>query len=94
MTTDWLNVLKRAKKSSILDGNLKKVHYDLLDGRELVEEYNTETNCVTRRAWRCKNALKSELEWDIEIGDPEPIINPNEPLLIKENAAQVIVIHK
>lgn len=54
-----------------------------------MEEYNTDTNVVTRRAWKCKNTLKEEPDWNIEIGDPEPLLNKAENLIIKENAAQV-----
>ncbi|KAJ8957934.1 hypothetical protein NQ318_001931 [Aromia moschata] len=71
--SDWFTQLKKAKKSCIVDGKLKKVHYSFGDGREMVEEYNTDTNVVTRRAWRVNKELKGEDKWDIELGDPEPV---------------------
>lgn len=89
--TDWFTQLKSAKKSSIVDGNLKKIHYDLENGQELVEEYNLDTCVLTRRAWKRKKELKNDDQWDVEIGDPEPMFNKDENVLIKENANQPFV---
>ncbi|KAK0083258.1 hypothetical protein PV326_006826 [Microctonus aethiopoides] len=62
----WLKTLQDAKKTAIIQ-----------DGKELVEEYNTSTNVVTRRAWREKDKLGKNVEWNVEIGDPEPNKNGN-----------------
>ncbi|KAL3278855.1 hypothetical protein HHI36_016375 [Cryptolaemus montrouzieri] len=88
---NWLNQLKDAKKSAIADDYLKKVHYEFKDGRELVEEYNLQTNVVTRRAWRTKDKIGNENEWDIELGDPEPRFGDESQMVIKENASQPII---
>lgn len=88
--TDWFSQLKKAKKSCIVDGKLKRVHFDFGDGREMVEEYNLDTNVVTRRAWRCNRDLKGEDKWEVEIGDPEPMYNKEEMLMIQENSNQVL----
>lgn len=69
-------------------GNLKKVHYDIADGRELVEEYNMDTGVLTRRAWKVKNDLGGDGRWEIEIGDPEPTVMKDDAL-IKEHSSQV-----
>ncbi|KAK0159811.1 hypothetical protein PV327_010884 [Microctonus hyperodae] len=68
----WLKTLQDAKKTAIIQNGTRKVHFLLNDGRELVEEYNTTTNVVTRRAWRVKDKLGKNGEWNVEIGDPEP----------------------
>ncbi|KAK0160178.1 hypothetical protein PV328_007608 [Microctonus aethiopoides] len=73
----WLKTLQDAKKTAIIQDGTKKVHFLLNDGRELVEEYNTSTNVVTRRAWREKDKLGQNVEWNVEIGDPEPNKNGN-----------------
>jgi hypothetical protein len=89
--TDWLAQIKNAKKSCMVENNLKKVHYELGNGREMVEEYNMDTNVVTRRAWRIKNEMGGEDKWDVEIGDPEVHFNGEQQLLIKEDASQPVV---
>lgn len=73
----------------MVDKNLKKVHYEFEDGKELVEEYDLTTNCVTRRAWRCNKELKGEESWEIEVGDPTPKYNAEEKCMIREDASQV-----
>lgn len=89
--SDWLLQLKNAKKTCLVENNLKKVHYDLASGQELVEEYNTDTNVLTRRAWKRKTELRNDDQWNIEIGDPEPVYNKEESILIKENSTQPFV---
>lgn len=87
--SNWVSTLLNAKKSCITQKNLLKVHYALPDGKELVEEYDTNTYVLTRRAWKLKNKIGDEDEWDIEIGDPEPTIINDNGHFIKENSNQV-----
>lgn len=89
--SDWFSQLKNAKKTSMEENNFKKIHYDLGNGQELVEEYNLDTNVLTRRAWKRNTELKNDDQWEIEIGDPEPIYNKNENILIRENSSQPCV---
>ncbi|XP_018323341.1 protein DPCD [Agrilus planipennis] len=91
MEKDWITLLKNAKKTCISQNNLRKVHYELEDGQEMVEEYNMDTEVLTRRAWRKKSKIKSNDEWDIEIGDPEPKLAENESLIIQENSNQPFI---
>lgn len=89
--SDWLSQLKSAKKSCLVDNTFKKIHYELGNGQEMVEEYNINTNVLTRRAWKRKTELKNDEKWDIEVGDPEPMYNKDETVLIKENSSQPFV---
>lgn len=76
----------------MIDGNLKKVRYDFDDGKVMVEEYNTDTYVVTRRAWKSNSKIDSDDKWDVELGDPEPVYNQDDNLIIKENSSQVGLI--
>lgn len=91
---EWLTKVRNAKKTCILENNLKKVHFLFDDKSEMVEEYNTETECLTRRAWRLKNDLGGEGKWEVEIGDPEPtrMEGSNDNVHIKESNEAVIII--
>lgn len=86
--SEWLNQIKQAKKTCMLQDNLKKVHFDFENGREMVEEYNLDTNVVTRRAWKVKGQMGGAGEWEIELGDPE-YSQKEHTLVIKENSSQV-----
>ncbi|KAG5889939.1 hypothetical protein JTB14_018834 [Gonioctena quinquepunctata] len=89
--TDWASQIKQAKKSCLLDKNLKKIHYNFQNGKEMVEEYNMDTGVLTRRAWRCKQNLSGKDEWDVEIGDPEPTYGTESQQIIRESSNQPIV---
>lgn len=86
---NWVSSLLKAKKSCITQNNLLKVHYALPDGNEMVEEYDMNTNVLNRRAWKLKNRIGGEDDWNIEIGDPEPCIQKNDAVIIKEHPNQV-----
>lgn len=88
--TDWYNRILKAKKSCLVQNNLRKIHYLFDNGQEMVEEYNTDTKVLTRRAWRKKDELGNEDDWDIEIGDPEPSCFKREQFII-ESSTQVNV---
>ncbi|XP_050315058.1 protein DPCD [Anthonomus grandis grandis] len=92
--TDWFSKLQNAKKTCLVEKNLKKVHYDFGDGKELVEEYDLTTNCIVRRAWKCSKGLKDEGSWEIEVGDPEPVYNAEEKCMIRENVNQPFVTRR
>lgn len=49
----------------------RKVHFLLENGKEMVEEYNMNTNVVVRRAWKEKNSFGTNVGWTVEVGDPE-----------------------
>ncbi|XP_017772293.1 PREDICTED: protein DPCD-like [Nicrophorus vespilloides] len=72
MDDRWFECVKSAEKSALVQGNTKKVHYHFENGREMVEEYNLDTNVLSRRAWKINNEMGGEGDWDIEVGDPMP----------------------
>ncbi|CAH1155587.1 unnamed protein product [Phaedon cochleariae] len=91
--SDWLSQIKNAKKSCLVDRNLKKVHYAFENGREMVEEYNMDTNVLTRRAWKSKKELGLQDNWEVEMGDPEPTPSKDETL-IQESSNQPFVTRR
>lgn len=89
----WIQTLKNAKKTCIQQGNLRKVHYELPDEKEMVEEYNMDAGIITRRAWKLKQKVGGEGQWFIEIGDPEPENQSSgDGLLLKPSSAEVFNI--
>jgi len=67
----------------------RKVHFLLEDGKEMVEEYNTNTNVVVRRAWKEKNGFGTNIGWTVEVGDPELKQNNIEIYGIEESSNAV-----
>lgn len=87
--TIWYRSLVDAEKTCLKEDKLKKIHYKFEDGREMVEEYNVDTNVMCRRAWKVKGKIGGEGKWDVEVGDPIPDASPNNDVDIKEANDQV-----
>lgn len=90
----WLNYIRNARKSSITTGTIQKVSYVFDDGAEMLEEYNTETTVLMRRAWKKKEKIPftrfndTIFDWDIELGDMFPRIDESN-FFLKESTATV-----
>lgn len=74
--TIWYRSLLDAEKSCIKEDKLKKIHYKFQDDKEMVEEYNVDTQVLLRRAWKVKGKIGGEGKWEVEIGDPIPDATP------------------
>lgn len=72
----WYKSLLNAEKSCLKADQIKKIHYKFEDGREMVEEYNMDTQVMLRRAWKVRGKLGGEGSWDVEVGDPIPEATP------------------
>ncbi|CAG9787852.1 unnamed protein product [Diatraea saccharalis] len=70
--TSWYRALMDAEKSCLKEDKIKKLHYKFDDDKEMVEEYNVDTQVLLRRAWKVKRKLGGEGQWSVEIGDPIP----------------------
>lgn len=75
--TIWYRSLLDAEKSCLKEDKLKKIHYKFQDDKEMVEEYNVDTQVLLRRAWKVKGKIGGEGKWDVEIGDPIPDATPH-----------------
>ncbi|KAJ8723423.1 hypothetical protein PYW08_003335 [Mythimna loreyi] len=74
--TIWYRSLLDAEKSCMKEDKLKKIHYKFQDEKEMVEEYNADTQVLLRRAWKVKGKLGGAGKWEVEIGDPIPDATP------------------
>jgi len=61
----------------------------LKDGREMVEEYDMDTNVIVSRAWKIKNHFGTFVDWEIEIGNIEPKQNNLQTVGIQESSNSV-----
>ncbi|XP_026748949.1 protein DPCD [Galleria mellonella] len=93
--TIWYKSLLGAEKSCLKEDKIKKVHYKFEDDREMVEEYNVDTQVLLRRAWKVKSKLGGDGKWEVEIGDPIPDPTPNVEIAdIVESKDQPIVTRR
>uniref|UniRef100_A0A2A4IZW6 Protein DPCD n=1 Tax=Heliothis virescens TaxID=7102 RepID=A0A2A4IZW6_HELVI len=75
--TIWYRSLLDAEKSCLKEDKIKKIHYKFQDDKEMVEEYNVDTQVLLRRAWKVKGKLGGDGKWEVEIGDPIPDATPH-----------------
>ncbi|XP_012541146.1 protein DPCD [Monomorium pharaonis] len=95
MTPDsWLRIIQNARKTAIIEDGKRKVHFLLEDGKEMVEEYNTNTNVVVRRAWKKKNGFGTNIGWTVEVGDPELKQNNIEIYGIEESSSAPFITRR
>ncbi|XP_058462355.1 protein DPCD [Malaya genurostris] len=80
----WLAKIRSADKSSVIQGTVRKVHYNFTDGTEMVEEYSTETGMVLRRAWKLRSDLIRKDNWEIELGEHIPKQFQSNEMLLSE----------
>ncbi|KAK9509561.1 hypothetical protein O3M35_006850 [Rhynocoris fuscipes] len=90
---DWLSQIRNAEKTSLIQDGKRKVHYKFQNDVEMAEEYNMETNILTRRAWKRGGALRKTGIWEVEVGDPDPVIQSND-IGIKENSNSPYIVKR
>ncbi|EZA52753.1 hypothetical protein DMN91_002108 [Ooceraea biroi] len=95
MTPDlWLNTLRNAEKTVFMQNGGRKAHFLLEDGREMVEEYNAETNVVIRRTWKTKNSFDTFTGWEVEVGTSVPKQNNLETTGIQESSTSPFITRR
>nr|CAB3265675.1 protein DPCD [Phallusia mammillata] len=67
----WVEMLKAARKTALVQDGKRKIHFTLADGTELCEEYDVKTNDLLVRKWRRKSTLGASKPWEVEIGEPD-----------------------
>ncbi|XP_025251996.1 protein DPCD isoform X2 [Theropithecus gelada] len=93
--TGWLESLRTAQKTALLQDGRRKVHYLFPDGKEMAEEYDEKTSELLVRKWRVRSALGAMGQWQLEVGEPAPLGAGNlGPELIKESNANPIFMRK
>ncbi|XP_069316045.1 protein DPCD isoform X2 [Eulemur rufifrons] len=93
--TGWLESLRAAEKTALLQDGKRKVHYLFPDGKEMAEEYDEKTSELLVRKWRVKSALGALGQWQLEVGEPAPPgAGSLGPELIKESNANPIFMRK
>ncbi|XP_045294610.1 protein DPCD isoform X1 [Leopardus geoffroyi] len=93
--TGWLESLRTAEKTALLQDGRRKVHYLFPDGKEMAEEYDEKSGELLVRKWRVKSALGALGQWQIEVGEPAlPGAGSLGPEFIKENNANPIFMRK
>ncbi|PIK35450.1 hypothetical protein BSL78_27731 [Apostichopus japonicus] len=65
----WLESLKSAKKSVLVQDGKRKIHCIFLDKKEMVEEYDVKTGDLLVRKWKKRKVLGGDGTWEFEVGE-------------------------
>uniref|UniRef100_T1IIQ7 Protein DPCD n=1 Tax=Strigamia maritima TaxID=126957 RepID=T1IIQ7_STRMM len=90
--SSWLDLLRIAEKSCLIQDGKRKVHYKFPNDDEMVEEYDLKTNLLLRRKWRRKSTIGRYGDWENEVGEPEVTGKPDAEF--KESSSNPIFIRK
>lgn len=95
----WLNYIESADKIAFIVGKTRKVSYKFFDGAEMIEEYNTETGILIRRAWKSRHDVLCSTSWyeslfnsEIELGDNISATEDSQ-MLLKESHPMVVITY-
>lgn len=101
----WLNYLKSATISSVIQKDVRKVLYRFPDEHEMLEEYSMTTGIILKRAWKRKRALwtassndassigDGQFKWEYELGDfMRPLNQSQSDFVVKESTSEVTQI--
>nr|XP_032821729.1 protein DPCD isoform X1 [Petromyzon marinus] len=86
----WEQELRAAKKTALLQGGRRRVHYSFEDAREMIEEYDVITELLMLRRWRVRSMLGAPRAWETEVGEPGP--SPSSVDTLKESAAAPVCV--
>ncbi|XP_068255316.1 protein DPCD isoform X1 [Nyctibius grandis] len=86
----WLERLRAAGKTALVQDGKRKIHYLFEDGKEMAEEYDMTSGQLLSRKWREKNTLGGSGKWQVEVGEPtSPLLGVLESELITESSSNV-----
>lgn len=98
----WIDYIRNAEKTSFISGKLRRIHYKMTDGAEMIEEYSMDTGILVKRGWKKKLDIlctasaddmnSAHYNWDIELGETiQPL--KNSEFLVKESVSEVSSDH-
>ncbi|KAL8580196.1 hypothetical protein ACOMHN_049256 [Nucella lapillus] len=93
MAAAWMEKLKKAQKTCLIQDGRRKIHFDFQEGLELSEEYDLTTGELVVRRWRKKGSLGGQGSWETEVGDSAAMSNL-ETDGIKESTVSPIFVRK
>ncbi|XP_020897385.1 protein DPCD [Exaiptasia diaphana] len=65
----WLESLKTARKTNLVQDGKRKVHYTFPDHTEMVEEYSVSSGELLVRKFKKRNTIGKEGRWEYEVGE-------------------------
>ncbi|KAK2151642.1 hypothetical protein LSH36_356g06029 [Paralvinella palmiformis] len=96
MSTAWLENLKSAQKTCLVQDDRKKIHFTFQDGTEMAEEYDINTGDLLGelRKWHKKGTLGGATKWEYEVGEDLMLAKPLLTEGLMESSSNPIFVRK
>ena len=66
----WKEKLLAAKKTALVQGGIRKLHYEFSENEEMAEDYDMKTGEILVRKWKKASTIGRKSDWEYEIGCP------------------------
>ncbi|KAJ8025394.1 Protein DPCD [Holothuria leucospilota] len=93
-TFSWLEALKSAQKSALVQDGKKKIHFTFPDRTEMAEEYDVKTGDLLVRKWKKKKMLGGDGNWEFEVGEQYFTPTAMKEDLLRESSSNPIFVRK
>ncbi|KAK7482052.1 hypothetical protein BaRGS_00026744 [Batillaria attramentaria] len=93
MAAAWLEKLKSAQKTCLIQDGRRKIHFTFPDGQELAEEYDLRNNELVVRKWRKRGTMGGIGKWETEVGDDSGMKNLEVEGMV-ENSSNPVFVRK
>ena len=66
----WKEKLIAARKTAMVQGSIRKVHYEFGNDIEMAEDYDMKTGELLIRKWKKSSKIGKKSDWEYEVGAP------------------------
>ena len=66
----WKDKLMAARKTALVQGGIRKVHYEFGKEEEMAEDYDMKTGELLIRKWKKASTIGRKSDWEYEVGCP------------------------
>ncbi|EDO40351.1 predicted protein [Nematostella vectensis] len=87
----WLETLRNARKTSLVQDGKRKIHFTFADGTQMVEEYSVANGELLVRKWKKKTTLGKECKWEYEIGEEVQPVNIDSEHIMESRANPIFI---
>ncbi|KAK3589438.1 hypothetical protein CHS0354_020773 [Potamilus streckersoni] len=91
MASMWVENLRNAQKTCLVQNGRRKIHFTLSDGTELAEEYDLRNDELVVRKWRRKGTIGGIGKWEFEVGEELMVRNLESEGLIETSSNPIFI---
>ena len=83
----WKDKLLNARKTALVQGCIRKIHYELSKEEEMAEDYDMKTGELLVRKWKRSSTIGRKSDWEYEVGCPPLGASSQSDILWESNSS-------